>query len=307
MKKLLRHIIIFLLPVFLVWFATELFYRTTPNNFTYKNKQLKAYYDTAETIVFGDSHAFYGVNPEYLDTTTFNASNISQSLYFDKLLFERHIDSFKTIKQILITVAYTTLSEEDNKLDLVTRKYFYQNQMDLDVPLISAFNPRKYSLALSRSFRKTADLIGEYYEKGTLVTSHPNGFLTTNTIERSSNDLDRVAKIVTKRHEDNLLDFGKNTKRLQSIINACKQRDIKVCLVSFPVNYRYVKLVNSDKVDKMYATCNILAKENENVTYINLFEDNRFRDEDFYDANHLNVKGAEKCSKILNVLLQESK
>ena len=36
------------------------------------------------------------------------------------------------------------------------------------------------------------------------------------------------------------------------------------------------------------------------VSYLNLFMDSRFEDSDFYDADHLNFKGAIKCSKIID-------
>lgn len=54
----------------------------------------------------------------------------------------------------------------------------------------------------------------------------------------------------------------------------------------------------------MYETANGLVLSNNNTTYINLYEDKRFDDSDFFDANHLNVKGANKCSKILNQFIQ---
>ncbi len=303
MNSFLKNILYFLVPITLAIIAIECFYRFVPNNYSYKNKQIKSYYKSAETLAFGDSHAFYGLNPKYLDTKTFNFSNVSQSIYFDKLLFEKHIDSFPKLKNIILTIAYTTLSEEDDKLDLKWRKYFYKNQMGLEIPLISKYDPKQYSLTLVHQLPKTIKYIRDYIKEGALVTSYPNGFITTNLVEDSTKDLDDFAKRVTKNHEDGLMDFKKNTVRIQDIITQCKAKGITVYLVSFPVNYRYVNLVNSKKVNKMYSTVDSLVKNNANVNYINLFEDKRFEDSDFFDANHLNIKGAEKCTKILNTLI----
>ncbi|WP_397363421.1 hypothetical protein [Olleya sp. R77988] len=304
MNSFLKKIAYFLIPFLVVFFAIECFYRVVPNNYSYKNQQIKQYYKSAKTLVFGDSHAFYGLNPDYFSSPTFNASNVSQSVYFDQLLFNKHVDSFQQLKNVVLTVAYTTLSEEDDKLDLKWRKYFYQKQMNLEVSIIKNYDPKKYSLALVNRVSETIKYLKDYIKDGTLATSYPNGFITTNLVEKSRVDLDVSAIRVTKKHEDGLLDFSQNTKRIQEIITACKARGINVFLVSYPVNYRYADLIKSIKLAKMYQVCNVLAKINSNVTYINLFEDKRFEDSDFFDANHLNVKGAEKCSKILAKIIQ---
>jgi len=304
MNSFFKNSLLFIIPLILVFIAIESFYRYVPNNYTYKNEQIKKHYKTTETLVFGDSHAFYGLNPKMFDTTIFNVSNVSQSIYYDKLLFEKHVDSFPKLKNVIITIAYTTLSEVDDKLDLKWRKYFYKNQMGLNIPLINTFDLKQYSLALVHKLSTTLKYVRDYIKDGTLVTSYPTGFITTNLEENSVKDLDDFARRVTVNHEDGLMDFKLNTKRIQDIITQCQAKQLNVYLVSFPVNYRYVNLVNTKKLTKMYETANDLALGNNNTTYVNLFEDKRFDDSDFFDANHLNVKGANKCSKILNQFIQ---
>ncbi|MEQ3665249.1 MULTISPECIES: hypothetical protein [unclassified Olleya] len=304
MNSFFKNALLFTIPLLLVFIAIECFYRYVPNNYSYKNKQIQTQYGNIETLVFGDSHAFYGIDPKGFDRPTFNISNVSQSIYFDKLLFEKHVDSFPKLKNIILTVAYTTLSEVDDKLDLKWRKYFYKNHMGLTIPLISKYDLKQHSLALVHKLSKTIKYVRDYFKNGTLVTSDTHGFITTNLVENSTKDLDGFAKRVTINHEDGLLDFTQNTKRIQEIIKQCQSRDINVYLVSLPVNYRYVNLVNSKKVAKIYDTADALALGNSNTTYINLFEDNRFDDSDFFDANHLNVKGAKKCTVILNQIIQ---
>ena len=65
MRTLYLKIALFLAPLFLVWLALEVFYRQVPNNYSYKDQQLQKVAADIQTLVMGDSHAFYGVNPEY--------------------------------------------------------------------------------------------------------------------------------------------------------------------------------------------------------------------------------------------------
>lgn len=105
--------------------SIELFYRTITNNYVVKTKNIQERYDDIEVLILGNSHTFYGLNPVYFDKSTFNMSNISQTLYFDKLIFERHFKNLKKLKYVIFNVEYTVLSQVDNTSEDVWRKYYY--------------------------------------------------------------------------------------------------------------------------------------------------------------------------------------
>src|SRR5690554_6235011 len=115
MKKLLTHITLFLIPILLIWILAEVFYRTVPNTYSYKHEQISHHNDEVEVLVLGDSHTFYGINPEWLTLKTFNLSNVSQTIYFDKLLFEKHITHLSDLKYLILSVEYTTLSRSEER------------------------------------------------------------------------------------------------------------------------------------------------------------------------------------------------
>ncbi len=50
----------------------------------------------------------------------------------------------------------------------------------------------------------------------------------------------------------------------------------------------------------MTETCEEMAQKYNNVQYLNLFKDDRFVEDDFFDADHLETEGAAKLTKILN-------
>ncbi|WP_417874410.1 hypothetical protein [Xanthomarina gelatinilytica] len=303
MKKLLTHISLFLIPIIIVWILAEVFYRTVPNNYTYKHEQISNNKDDIEVLVLGDSHTFFGINPEWLSLKTYNLSNVSQTIYFDKLLFEKHIDHLPHLKYLIISVEYTTLSQADNTQEDIWRKYFYCAQMDLEVPLITWYNPKKYSLALARKFDKTWNSYLDYKREGSLIGCDENGWGNTYLSTVDSLEMTYLAKVVAKKHEDGSLDFNLNTERIQNLIDLCKQKNIQVLLVNMPVNPEYLSHLNPEKLLKIDNTCDDLAKTNPNVTRVDLSRDSRFQLQDFHDADHLNAQGAKKCSLLIDAYL----
>lgn len=299
MKKYLLKSLFFLIPVLLVWMVAEIFYRTAENNYTYKTEKIQEGKDEIKGLIFGNSHTFFGLNPAYFQQNVFNLANVSQNIYFDQLLFEKYVDELPNLEFIVLSVEYSSLSQQDNTSEDVWRKYFYEAQMDLDVPIVSDFNPRKYSLALTRRFNVTKDYFKTYLEEGTLVTADEKGW-ATNYEGQIDYSIEKLGEIVAAKHEDGLLDFSKNEKRLQEIIQMCKKRGIKVLIVNMPVTKAYFSHINKEKWYKITQICQKLAEEHQNVVYLPLFKNEKFELSDFYDADHLNHSGAEKASGIVN-------
>ncbi len=306
MKVFLKKIVIFLIPILLIWGALEYFYRTTASNYSYKHQKITENYSTIETLVLGDSHALYGINPAYLDAKAFNIANVSQSLYFDELLFEKHIDSLKNLKQLIFTISYFNLSQKEDTKEDNWRKYFYSNQMELEVPIVSIFNIKNYSLSLTRRFSSSLEFIKDYFDKGTHVKCDKNGwgniYNVSSDIDLCKNGLERA-----RMHIDGSLDFERNLARIQSVIDYCKKISCTVYLVDLPVHSCYLSALNMKKLKKITTSCQILESANSNAKYINLRADSRLEDTDFYDADHLNPKGAKKYTKIINEILTNPK
>lgn len=304
MKRFLKKLSFFLIIIAVGLTALELFYRFVPNNYIKKNKQIRENYN-AEVVFFGNSHTFYGMNPDFFSRKAYNLSNVSQTIQYDKLLFDKHIDSLKNLKYITINIEYSTLSQEDNMPELQWRKYFYESQMDLKTGMVSNFDIRKYVLCTAPRFKLTISLINEYFNKGSLVECLPNGWAPKEGVNKEYNN-PHIGQVIAEKHEDGSVDFSKNTKRLQDIITKCKERGIKVVLVTMPVTSYYADNVNKEKLNLIFAKANQLAQNNNNTYYINLFNDDRFNNDDFYDSDHLNIIGAKKCSEIVNSFIEST-
>ena len=306
MNTLIKKVLLYLLPLFLVFIALELFYRFVPNDYSVKYATLPKKYENTEVLIFGNSHTFYGLNPKYFDKPTYNLAHVSQTLYFDKILFDNYIDHFKTIKCVVLHIEYTSLSEIVDTEENNWRKYYYQTYMNLEVPSIKKYDCTKYFLSSTRSFNATAKLVLRYLNDGTIVNCDENGFGINYTKAKKAPLLKKDALQRVKNIEDNLMNFDDNIVRIQSIIATCKKRGIKVVILNMPVSSYFSEGVNQVKLKKIQETCNNIAKKNYNVSYLNLFKDKRFTNEDFFDADHMHTDGATKCSKVVNNFINKA-
>lgn len=302
MRRFLNIVALFALPLVAGWFVLEAFYRSVPTNYSEKHRQSRLHRD-AEVLILGNSHTFYGLDPDHFKKPAFSLANISQSLCFDELLFEKHVDQFKHLKYVVLNVEFSSLSQQDNTSEDRWRKYFYAAQMDVEVPFIRPYDPRKYSLALTQRAGTTIGYLRDYNRRGTLVNCTPKGWGNDYRYESRYTDLAYMAPFTVKKHEDGSVDFANNTNRLKRIIEACKTRGIRVLIVTMPVSRHYARGVDRAKLQKIFSVCQSLESEHDNCRYANLFFDGRFTDDDFFDPDHLNDRGAAKCSAIVSGLM----
>ena len=304
MRKLYSKIALFLLPLFLVCLALEVFYRQAPNNYSYKDQQLQKVAPFTKTLIMGDSHAFYGINPVYFKDPTFNLSNISQSLLTDELLLEKHIANLPALKTVFINISYFTLSAKENDLESNWRKYFYYHSMGIRAPSISFWNPKRYSMALIQRFDKSIDLVQQYYKNHTIVSATPLGY-GKQDMSNVVQDKEAISVVIANKHEDNSLDFKHNTARLQRIIALCKKYGVRVVLLEMPVYPAYYNLLDTEKKEKIKSVLHELSGVNDTVFYLDLSTSPLFEKQDVRDADHLTNSGAKKCSILLNRYIQD--
>ena len=304
MRRLYSKLALFLLPLFLVWLALEVFYRQAPNNYSYKDQQLQKVAPFTKTLIMGDSHAFYGINPVYFKDPTFNLSNISQSLLTDELLLEKHIANLPALKTVFINISYFTLSAKENDLESNWRKYFYYHSMGIRAPSISFWNPKRYSMALIQRFDKSIDLVQQYYKNHNIVSATPLGY-GKQDMSNIVQDKEAISVVIANKHEDNSLDFKHNTARLQRIIALCKKYGVGVVLLEMPVYPAYYNFLDTEKKEKIKSVLHELSGVNDTVFYLDLSTSPLFEKQDLRDADHLTNSGAKKCSILLNRYIQD--
>ena len=103
-----------------------------------------------------------------------------------------------------------------------------------------------------------------------------------------------ISLLITKNRS-----FNDNTEKINEILSWSEEHNVLVLLFTPPAFTSYVKYLATDQLDKTIHTCEFFSSQYSNCYYINLLNDIHFTENDFYDADHLSVDGANKLSKII--------
>lgn len=104
----------------------------------------------------------------------------------------------------------------------------------------------------------------------------------------------------TKDLKQSMSIIDTNKMALDNIVSTCQKKGILVLLLTTPVHKSYYELVNQEQYNQMLDICEAFETQFDNVHYLNLFKNDQFIDDDFYDPDHLNYSGAVKLSQIVD-------
>jgi len=301
MKKFIKYIFIFFIPVILTAITVEALVRYIPNRHKLQAKYLNAHAKDIETLIIGSSHTLYGVNPEFFDESAFNGSNVSQTLDLDLEILKHYANDFTKLKSVIVRLSYTTLYEKLSESDEQWRMKDYVIYHDIE----NDYNISRNSELLSVKFKTNLKRIFEYFiqDKDPLNTSDL-GWGTDANSNNSKNLVKTGIKVAQKHTIKDQSFFDENVKILDSFVAFCKNRNINVLLVTLPGYKSYTSNLNSQQLNKAINIAEQIADNNGNCSYYNFLESNLFKATDFFDGDHLNEKGAKKFSLLLNELLK---
>jgi hypothetical protein len=280
----------------------EILLRNIPNDYAFKKEYLDKNAPNIETLILGNSHALYGLNPKYFNTQTFNASHVSQSLDYDFEILKKYQSSLHQLKTIVLPISYFTLfwKIESNSESWLDKNYTIYYEMD------TFHSYTSYSEVLSHEVSLNLKRLGSYYIKGNSAVFCTNLGWGTNYNSNNSQDLAETGKTEAIRHSRDINDIHyknilrDNVNTLNSLIAFCKNRDVKILLLTPPAFQSYRQNLNKTQLKMTLEIAKNIDLVNNNCTYLNLLNDSSFVATDFYDADHLSEIGAEKLSKVIN-------
>lgn len=304
MKQFLKTIILFFIPIALGFCALEIGMRTVPNSYSFKKNWLDKNISSVHIWTFGSSHGLYGISPKYFSKPAFNSAHVSQPLKYDAFIFHKYIEQADSVEWVILPISYFTLTSkmEDGEEWWRIKNYciYY------DCPY-HKWKP-KYNCEIignPLSLYKQIKRVGRYWIKGVDDNSCDSlgldlGFSKNKRGEQWYMNGKHRAKYHTNNLQEKKLVIQENIGYLERIIEKCEEKNVSVLLLTTPVCSTYYDCVDSAQYSLMVNTCERLVRENNNVTYLNLFKDSRFVEDDFFDADHLETEGAAKLTKILN-------
>lgn len=295
MKKFLIYVLKIILPIFIFLLVLEITLRKIPNDYQLKKEYLDKNASEIITLILGSSHTFYGINPDYFSKKTFNAAYVSQSLDLDYEILKTYESKFKKLKTVIIPISYFSLFET---LETDIEKWRMKNYvLYYDLPIKTDLN-NQFEILNSDIKSNLKKTIKHYVLHKSFITSSNLGW-GTNFNSKDKKEI--KGEFTAKKHTVKNFDLLKNNlKSLQNIINLCRKKNISIIFITTPTHSSYYKYLNQIQLEKKHKVINNLVNTNSNCTHINLMYSNSYNDDDFFDADHLNEKGAKKLSLFLD-------
>ena len=300
MKQFLKKTLLFGIPIIVCIVIMELVLRNIPNDYSYKRNYLDQNSNQIETLFLGSSHSLYAVNPEYLNSNSFNAAHVAQSLDYDVEILKKYANQMDKLKYIIVPIDYFSLY---NRLETGVEYWRIKNYTIY------------YGFDKSSGFVENLELLnGKWSEnsfrvykylwkKKSEISCNQRGW-GTNYNSKNKQDLFVTAKAAAKRHAKKSISFfDENVKIVDEIISIAKSKNVKVIFYTCPAYKTYVSQLNQEQLQKTILTIKGIQNLNTNVFYYNFLNDAKFTAKDFYDADHLNEIGAEKFSKKMDSII----
>ncbi|NMM61478.1 chemotaxis protein [Clostridium sp. P21] len=265
------------------------YYKTNMDEFLNKYKK------SVEIIATGISYANTGFRTDICCKNAYSFTWGSQDIFYDyytvKFLLEKFPNKVSDLKHVLIGICY------------------YSFQYDMSLSSMRSKVPLYYSVLKEAHNFKDIDKAYEAYELNKNIA---------NVVLKKNNDgtYDLKSDIQTSIHYDDKWNIGKkqaeldcnknypetvkeNTQIFKDYLQLLKDYNIKPIVVVFPASKYYTTYFSKRIEDEFHSIINGVRKEYD-FQYIDYFRLDLFEDEDFADVSHLNDKGAEKLTKLLN-------
>ena len=303
MKKFVIRIFVFSLPILLCFIAIEGTLRNIPNNYTYKAHYIKNNAAEIETLILGNSHTFFGVNPSYMPPKTFNAAQVSQSLNYDYHILINRETNWKKLKKIYLPISYFTMWSNLNTGIESWRSKFYYHSYGIKENL----DFKDYFFISQKFSTSIRDVSKFLLKKKDHVECNEFGWGTRYNSKKLMN-LEVTGASASKRHTKKISSpeimevFDKNRWYLNEISIWAKKKEVEVVFFTPPAYISYINNLDSKQFSLTVKTINSIVNKHHNCKYINLINSSIFKKEDFYDADHLNGIGAKKLSELLTKL-----
>ena len=299
MKKYIKTCFFFVLPLIILAIPLEYIIRQVPNPYKYKYDWMQKNAGDVEILIFGSSHTFYGIRPEFFEEKAFNLANASQGVRQDLYLLKYWASRYKKLKTVIYPISFSTWF--GSGLERGSESYrcrYYKIYMDCDLyPDLSLYN-----LELS-NIRTAGGKMTKLLKRNSALGYDEYGWGSTYKLSNKNmvdwND-GTEAEAAVKRHTiKNWENIEQNCSQMKEIADFCKSHHIQLVLITTPCWHTYYNQLNNKQLTKMYELTHKFQLEY-NLPYFDYLKDTRFVADDFYDSNHLSDVGAIKFTKFLD-------
>lgn len=307
-RSFLKQILVFFIPVVLIFILIELLVLQIPANYITTSNYFNAEKDKIEILALGPSQMNSAMNPAYFDRPAICLASTSQHHNLDFEILKQTRDRLPELKYVILELSFSHLALPHNSKD------FWKNSIYLKYYNVNAFKRRTYFkdklVFLSNPDIYSRKLVEHYIERK--ESPHFNRFgFDENTYDGLFKSLKYEEDVIAQKpfrinSKINETLFNQNLEFLYKMLDYVKSEGLKVIVCSMPLYKTYVKERDSKLVRRRDSVLNEIQLKYPNVRIFNKESDTiNFTVSDYINHNHLNPRGAEKFTKELNSFINE--
>lgn len=281
--------------------AGEAIVRHYPNSYKLKTQIIDEKHKDLRTLILGNSHNYYGINPKVIGEHAFNLSNVLQTPEYDYFLLNKYYGekSYK-LKNVIIVVDFTGFFTDALEVEDPARAAYYRIYMGYDKH--SWLSKYGFELFNSQQYRSKFVPALKYLFTGKYSLNCDSagfGIPTTRPNEVTLEHMRRTCNKVFNNAEVKMGNVKYNHYYLAKIGEFCKQRGIRLILIQTPLWSEFYNKIGKEELSAIHAEMEFMSHEYGAVSH-NYMNDSRFSGfENFSDASHLSRLGADKFTRIL--------
>ena len=301
MRVLINKVLLFLLPLVVIGGIMEVLLRHIPNVYQYKKEYLTSNSDSVKILILGNSHSYFGLNPDYLAGNSFNAAHVSQTLEYDLAILRKFEPRWSDLEYIILPISYFSLYDKMSGSGEAWRAKDYRIYYDIDV---SKYLPNYSEMLSGQLWVKFKRLWSYYGKKIDNVACSASGWGTDYRTSRTSINLTQAGEFAAQKHRRyDDVNFNEVCSKLDSIISFTEKHGAYLIMFTPPAYESYRNNLNEGQLNRTINTVTLKTNSKSYCTYINLLDSDLFVKSDFYDADHLNEIGARKLTQIMDNII----
>lgn len=296
MKKFLKYVTLFSLPIIVCLSLIEFITGLIPNSYSYKYNYVKEHGNEIEAIAIGHSQLYDGFKPESFILPSFNLCNSAQSYSDNYYILTELLPSMPNLRVVMMPIGYLNVGLKGTADEFSERSCYYHKYMNLSYDDLLPLKNRLECLDLKRACKK---IFLYYFQKGDIVGCDSLGRRSTQSLNKRKHKLGYDKLFETYTLKQNTGFRIKDEKYLVEITKILKEKHIRLVLVSPPY---YWSCFNGENKNQQFYINNYVMYfcSKFSVEHIDMEHDESFEYDDFFNESHLSEYGAEKFTKKLN-------
>ena len=292
------------MPLFIFMMVSEFFLRKTPNEYAFKKSYLDSNSNKLKVLFLGNSHILLGVDPSLMSAPSFNASQVSQSLDYDYEILKKYENNWDSLKYVVVNFDY---SNAFRRLCNDPNESWREKYYNIYFGIHSSCKPsNNFEILNGTTINSVRKLWNHYYKKLPNFSSTDLGYCVTYASNPKQSFELSGYNAYQKHKPYNYKNLNSNISSLGKIVSFCNQKKIKLIILNMPSRTEYTKHLDSRLIAVINHSMDSVVAVNASVEYLNFNNSVLFSEMDYFDADHLNIRGVKKITAKIDSIVRKN-